>query len=275
MKNMTQRKFFILYSILLFIAIEIFMVLAINIISANSSTLILLLMLIFIAPLLGSILAMSTMKKYIGEFTEKEFSKNFLRNSIIVYILGYIFILRINLLLVCAYTVGVFVGYLINKKIIEKVKAKTIGRKSFFDKEKKTKAYEFKKFTGENVQEFFKINHIQNMKYLVVKVKPIKKKHILWEKTFISPAYLLCFDDTQSYFFELSKKTKKYIERGYIFDINKLIVKKAKETILGYHLKLMFDEGNEFNLYIPKMYLGLNIQKENAEIIFKKITVSE
>lgn len=270
MKNMTQKKFFIIYSILLLIAIEIFMILAINIILANNSTLITILVIIFLAPFLGSIITMTTVKKHIGTFTEKNFNKILLRCSIVIYILGYIIVLKPNMLLVCAYIIGSFTGYLINQKRIEK----NIEKESFFDTNKKIKSFEFERFDSHNIAEFLKINHITNVEYIIVRIKPIKKKYVLWKKTLLKPIYLMCLDNKYTYFFELSKKTKKYIEKGYVIETDKFAVKKEKENIFRYQLEVELEQGNVFNLYIPKRYFGLNEQKENMASILERIVES-
>ena len=53
--------------------------------------------------------------------------------------------------------------------------------------------------------------------------------------------------------------------------MDKIKVERAKEKLWEYALELEFGEGNIFNLYIPKIYLGLDVQKENSKKIFEKI----
>ena len=84
----------------------------------------------------------------------------------------------------------------------------------------------------------------------------------------------MCLDNKYTYFFELSKKTKKYIEKGYVTETDKFAVKKEKENIFRYQLEVELEQGNVFNLYIPKRYFGLNEQKENVASILKRIVES-
>ena len=95
MRNMTQRKFIILYNVLLLIAIEIFMILLISI-SAENASLTTIILTIFLTPILGNMLVMSTVKKYIGKFTENNFNKVFLISNVVVYIFAYLFALKYN-----------------------------------------------------------------------------------------------------------------------------------------------------------------------------------
>lgn len=270
MKNITQRKFFIIYDILLLLAIEIFMILAINLTAENKS-MITGIVTIFLSPFLGSMLVMTSIKKYIGEFIENNFNKVFLISNILIYLLGYVLVLKFNIVLLSTYTIGAVIGYLINTKIIAKIKVKNMKKENFFENEKKIKEYEFEKFNSKNIQQFLKINHMIGMKFLVANIRPIKKKYILWKRSIKLPTYMICFDDKYMYFFELIKKTKKYIEKGYLLEMDKIKVERAKEKFLEYALELEFGEGNIFNLYIPKMYLGLDVQKENSKEIFEKI----
>lgn len=270
MKNITQRKFFIIYDILLLIAIEIFMILAVNLTAENGS-MVTGIVTIFLSPFLGSMLVMTSIKKYIGKFIENNFNKVFLINNILIYILGYVLILKFNIVLLSTYTIGAVIGYLINVKIIEKIKDENTKKEDFFEKEKKIKEYEFERFNSENIQQFLKINHIINVQFLVANIRPIKKKYILCKRTIKLPTYMVCFDDKYMYFFELIKKTKKYIEKGYLLEMDKIKVERAKEKLWEYALELEFGEGNIFNLYIPKIYLGLDVQKENSKKIFEKI----
>lgn len=270
MKNITQRKFFIIYDILLLIAIEIFMILAINL-TVESKSMIIGIVTIFLSPFLGSMLVMTSVKKYIGKFIENNFNKVFLISNILVYILGYALVLKFNIVLLSTYIMGAAIGYLINVKRIQKIKDKNTEEENFFENEKKIKEYEFEKFKSENIQQFLKINHIINVQFLIAKIRPIKKKYILCKKQIKLPTYLVCFDDKYMYFFELIKKTKKYTEKGYLLEMDKIKVKMAEEKFLKYKLELEFEEGNIFNLYIPKIYLGLDVQKENSKKIFKKM----
>ena len=159
MKQITQRKFFIIYAILLLVAIEIFMILTINLTVASKS-IVTALIALFLSPLLGSLIVMTTVKKYIGKFTEDNFNKVFRIISILIYMLGYLIVLTPNMVLLSAYIIGAVIGYLSNKKIIEKMKEKYIEKESFFENTKKIKPYEFEKLKSEIIQEYLKINKI-------------------------------------------------------------------------------------------------------------------
>jgi len=117
MRNITQRKFIILYNVLLLIAIEIFMILLISISEENAS-LTTIILTIFLTPILGNMLVMSTVKKYIGKFTENN----------LVYIFAYLFALKFNIVLVSVYTIGAVIGHLISVKIIKRIKSKNIKK---------------------------------------------------------------------------------------------------------------------------------------------------
>ena len=123
MRNITQRKFIILYNVLLLIAIEIFMILLISISEENAS-LTTIILTIFLTPILGNMLVMSTVKKYIGICTENNFNKVFLIGNVVVYIFAYLFALKFNIVLVSVYTIGAVIGHLISVKIIKRIKNK-------------------------------------------------------------------------------------------------------------------------------------------------------
>lgn len=127
MRNITQRKFIILYNVLLLIAIEIFMILLISISEENAS-LTTIILTIFLTPILGNMLVMSTVKKYIGKFTENNFNKVFLIGNVVVYIFAYLFALKFNIVLVSVYTIGAVIGHLISVKIIKRIKSKNIKK---------------------------------------------------------------------------------------------------------------------------------------------------
>lgn len=127
MRNMTQRKFIIMYNVLLLIAIEIFMILLISI-SAENASLTTSILTIFLTPILGNMLVMSTVKKYIGKFTENNFNKVFLISNVVVYIFAYILALKFNIVLVSVYTIGAIIGHLICVKIIKRIKSKNIKK---------------------------------------------------------------------------------------------------------------------------------------------------
>ena len=110
MKQITQRKFFIIYAILLLVAIEIFMILTINLTVASKS-IVTALIALFLSPLLGSLIVMTTVKKYIGKFTEDNFNKVFRIISILIYMLGYLIVLTPNMVLLSAYIIGAVIGY--------------------------------------------------------------------------------------------------------------------------------------------------------------------
>ena len=270
MKQITQRKFFIIYAILLLVAIEIFMILTINLTVASKS-IVTALITLFLSPLLGSLIVMTTVKKYIGKFTEDNFNKVFRIISILIYMLGYLIVLTPNMVLLSAYIIGAVIGYLSNKKIIEKMKEKYIEKESFFENTKKIKPYEFEKLKSENIQEFLKINKITGVEFLIAKIQPIKKKYVLWKKSIKLPTYIICFDNQYMYFFELTKKTKEYTEKGYVLEMDKFMVNRTKEKSSKYILELEFEEGNIFNVYIPKTYRRLEIQKENSKKLYEKL----
>lgn len=123
MRNMTQRKFIIMYNVLLLIAIEIFMILLISI-SAENASLTTIILTIFLTPILGNMLVMSTVKKYIGKFTEDNFDKVFLISNVVTYIVAYILVLKFNVVLVSVYTIGAVIGHLTSVKIIKRIKNK-------------------------------------------------------------------------------------------------------------------------------------------------------
>ena len=49
------------------------------------------------------------------------------------------------------------------------------------------------------------------------------------------------------------------------------MVNRTKEKSSKYILELEFEEGNIFNVYIPKTYRRLEIQKENSKKLYEKM----
>ena len=270
MKEISQKRFFITYGISLVFYSELFMLLAIVVIAFSRLAMFPTLLVLLLAPLLGGIVALHQTKKNKIILLKNDYKTIFYIVNGILYLAIYFFNLKFNIILFLTFMIGAIIACVVNKKKIEKIKIeyKEEEKEDFFKKEQKTRKYEFEKFNTENIKEFLKINKVDTNKFLLGKVKPIKKEYILWKNKEASK-YIICFDDKDIRFYEIIQKSKEYIEKGFILEIDKLSVKKGKEGLFNYKLEIEIEnEGTRFYLYIPKKLRKIEVQIENGKALY-------
>lgn len=273
MKEITQKRFFFMYGVSLIFYTELFMILEILIISFSKMAMIPTLLVLLMAPLLGGIVALNQSKKNKTIVLENNYQAIFFIINTILYLAIYFFNLKFNILLFLFFILGAVISCFINKRKIDKMKLeyREENKKDFFKYEQKIKKYEFEKFNIENIKEFFKINKIDTDKFLLGKVKPIKKEYVLWSDNTVLK-YILCFNTNEIYFFEITKKTKEYIEKGLIIEMDKIFVKNMKEGMRNYKIEIEIEnEGTRFYLYIPKKARNINMQNEIGKQLYKQL----
>ena len=222
----TQNSFLLKYGAKLIILTELFMIFTIIILYKTNGELLPTLAMLFLAPLLGGIIAGKISKKNDKKVLFKDnFNKSFIIANIIAYVFTYLFNFRLNIMLVTVYTVGAIIGFSRAKKSIKELKnnieAEEDQDKAFSEGEKiKIKEYKLEKFDGENIKKFLKMNNLEDNNYLLAQIMPTAKDYILYGYFSLSKyiQFILHFDDKKLYFFELSRISNKSIKNGFAIE---------------------------------------------------------
>ncbi len=277
-KKTTQSYFLFKYGLTLFIITALLMSIPVSLIMNNvEGTYIPTLIMIFLAPFLGGIIAGEIAKRSKNvEFKEK-FNRNIIILNICIHILIYFSIFTVNIFLIMIYGIGAFIGAYISKKTIEKHKEKIQISKEqaeIFTKGEKLSIQEFKlgKLNGESIREFLKEQNLEEENYLLVEEtltfheKMMYSAFVIWHTTY----YIMYFDDKKLYFFELSKM-KKTIKSGFFVNLKDIKIEKLKKRLIQYKIRIKCKDESIINLRIVKKVSRLFLQKQYSEKLYQKL----
>ena len=110
--------------------------------------------------------------------------------------------------------------------------------------------------------------------YLLAQVIPTIREYLLYGYFSLSSyiQYIIYFDDSKLYFFELSKLTNRSIKNGFFIKFKDLQIKKLKKGLFSYKVHLEFKDGSKANLQIPKRVVRMYMQKQYSEKLFHKLS---
>ena len=275
----TQSSFLLRYGALLIVFTELLMICTVIVLYLTGGAYIPTLVMLFLSPLLGSAITVRRLKKYKKVLFKESLNKYFTIISIILYIGIYLFNFRLNVILLVIYGIGAVIGFLRTKKAIEKMKTNMETGKSdderFFEGKKiEVKEFDLRKFNGESIREFLKINQLEEKNYLLAQIIPTVKEYLLYGYFSLSSyiQYIVYFDDKKLYFFELSKLRNTSIKNGFFVKFEDLQIKKLKKGLLAYKIYIEFKDGSKANMQIPKKVVRMYMQKQYSEKLFNKFS---
>mgnify|MGYP005772363621 CR=1 FL=1 len=275
----TQSSFLLRYGALLIVFTELLMICTVIVLYLTGGAYIPTLVMLFLSPLLGSAITVRRLKKYKKVLFKESLNKYFTIISIILYIGIYLFNFRLNVILLVIYGIGAVIGFLRTKKAIEKMKTNMETGKSdderFFEGKKiEVKEFDLRKFNGESIREFLKINQLEEKNYLLAQIIPTVKEYLLYGYFSLSSyiQYIVYFDDKKLYFFELSKLRNTSIKNGFFVKFEDLQIKKLKKGLLAYKIYIEFKDGSKVNMQIPKKVVRMYMQKQYSEKLFNKFS---
>ena len=265
------------YGAKLIVFTELLMVITIIVLYATNGAVLPTFVMLFLAPLLGGVIAGKLSKKSKKVLFNEKFNKYYIITNVILYILIYLFNFTFNIIMALIYGIGAIIGFLSSKKSIESLK-NTIEygqAENIFSETEKilVKNYKLEKFDAENIKKFLKMNNLEDNNYVLVQVMPTVKDYIVYGYFSLSKysQYIVYFNDETLYFFELSKITNKSIENGFAINIKDIKVKKAKKGWIRYIIKIELKDGSKINMQIPKMVNKIYPQKQYSEGLFNKL----
>ena len=275
----TQSSFLLRYGALLIVFTELLMICTVIVLYLTGGAYIPTLVMLFLSPLLGSAITVRRLKKYKKVLFKESLNKYFTIISIILYIGIYLFNFRLNVTLLVIYGIGAVIGFFRTKKAIEKMKTNMQTGKSdderFFEGKKiEVKEFDLRKFNGESIREFLKINQLEEKNYLLAQIIPTVKEYLLYGYFSLSSyiQYIVYFDDKKLYFFELSKLRNTSIKNGFFVKFEDLQIKKLKKGLLAYKIYIEFKDGSKANMQIPKKVVRMYMQKQYSEKLFNKFS---
>ena len=275
----TQSSFLLRYGALLIVFTELLMICTVIVLYFTGGAYIPTLIMLFLSPLLGSIIAGRCLKKYKKVLFTEKFNKYFIIINVFLYIAIYLFNFRVNVILIVTYGIGAIIGFFRAKKSIETIKENMVidepDSEVFAEGEKiSIKEFNLEKFNGETIREFLKKNHLKEENYLLVQIIPTAKEYMLYGIFSFSNyiQYILYFDDEKLYFFELSKLTNKVIKNGFFVKFEDLQVKKLRKGLISYKIRLEFKDGSIANMQMVKKVARLYLQKKYSEKLYNKLS---
>lgn len=213
----------------------------------------------------------------------KNIKKNFLITNIIVGIISYFILFYFDILIFVIYVIFVFAGYKISVKSIEE---KTISENNLeaFDEDKtKTldlnntnnniyetkyqniiKKHDLNKFDDENIAEFLRMNNLNYDNYFYASDMPGLGTYGLYGSlgAMTMTNYIVNFDNSNIYLFELSKISNKKIIHLIEISIKDVEELKSKDAMFGVvkRINLKLKNGDKYNFQCNKKVYGIKNQ---------------
>ena len=272
-----QSSFLFRYGAILIIFTELLMICTITVL-LSTNALIPTFIMLFVSPLLGSIIAGKISKKNKSVVFKETFNRNFIIMNIVIYILIYFFNFQFNIIMIIIYGIGALIGFFYANKTIKNFKENMKIEESdteIITKGEKIPIQEFKlgKINGESIREFLKMNHLKEENYLLAEMSLTAKEYIIKEMYSLSKTipYIVYFDDEKLYFFELSKFGRKIIKNGFFVKFDDLKIRKLKKRLITYKIQLEFQDKSVNNVQIIKKVPRLFLQKQYSETLYNKL----
>ena len=272
-----QSSFLFRYGAILIIFTELLMICTITVLLSTNAHIPTFIML-FVSPLLGSIIAGKISKKNKSVVFKETFNRNFIIMNIVIYILIYFFNFQFNIIMIIIYGIGALIGFFYANKTIKNFKENMKIEESdteIITKGEKIPIQEFKlgKINGESIREFLKMNHLKEENYLLAEMSLTAKEYIIKEMYSLSKTipYIVYFDDEKLYFFELSKFGRKIIKNGFFVKFDDLKIRKLKKRLITYKIQLEFQDKSVNNVQIIKKVPRLFLQKQYSETLYNKL----
>ena len=260
----TQSSFLLRYGSALIVFTELLMICTIMVLYGTNGAVLPTFIMLFLAPLLGGVIAGKISKRSKNVLFKENFNKYFIITNIVLHILIYLFNFRFNIIMVIIYGTGALIGFSSAKKSIKKLKMSMELEKEdkqiFSEGEKlSVKQFKLEKFNGENIRKFLTINGLEDDNYLLAQVIPTAGDYLLYGLFSFSKyiQYIIHFNNENLYFFELSKLTNKSIENGFVVKLEDVKIRKIKKGILTYKIKLEFKDESKVNIQILKRILKM------------------
>ena len=274
----TQSSFLLRYGSALIVFTELLMICTIMVLYGINGAVLPTFIMLFLAPLLGGVIAGKISKRSKNVLFKENFNKYFIITNIVLQILIYLFNFRFNIIMVIIYGTGALIGFFSAKKSIKKLKMSMELEKEdnqiFSEGEKlSVKQFKLEKFDGENIRKFLTINGLEDDNYLLAQVIPTAGDYLLYGLFSFSKyiQYIIHFNNENLYFFELSKLTNKSIENGFVVKLEEVKIRKIKKGILTYKIKLEFKDESKVNIQILKRILKMYSQKQYAEKLVNQL----
>ena len=121
--EITQKSFLLRYGAALIIFTELLIICMMIVLYFIGGNYIPALVILFLSPLLGSVIAGRRLKKYKKVLFTEKINKYFIIINVLLYIGIYVMNFKLNVTFIAIYAIGAVIGFFIAKKSVEKIKA--------------------------------------------------------------------------------------------------------------------------------------------------------
>ena len=121
--EITQRSFLLRYGASLIIYTELLIICMMIILYFVGGAYTSALVILFLSPLLGSVIAGRRLKKYKKVLFTEKINKYFIIINVLLYIGIYVMNFKLNVTFIAIYAIGAVIGFFIAQKSVEKIKA--------------------------------------------------------------------------------------------------------------------------------------------------------
>ncbi len=282
MKQITLQSFLVKY-ILNFILINSFFLIIIsflnNILSING---IIYILIDFGIPILCSKMASAFTlhkKEILANKSVESVQKKILITQILLGIVTYFMWFIFNVILLFIYMLGVFIGYKIaSKAIINNIKTDNYNLKEYNENNTNIvkneganiiTQYKLERLDDENIIKFLEMNNLNSENYFFATQIPCMSTYAVYGSlgAFTMVNYIVDFDSTYIYLFELSRLSNKNIENCIVIDSNEINYITNKNAVFGAakSISIRFNNEKKLDLQCNKTVANLKNQEENIQ----------
>lgn len=246
---------------------------------------------LLLVPLISS---MISIKIAIGKKKVRiidEYKRRILITNIIAFAVAYWLVFEINILILALYIVGVIFAHLYSSKKISnavegKIATEKMGQVGMDNSNTSTivetdssngliKQYKLAVFNDASVREFLTMNHLNGDNYVFASLIPGMTSTFLFGSlaSLAMTNYIIVFDDSKIYMFELSKLSNKVIEDCMTVEISTIKAMKTKSVVFGIakRITIEFENKERITLQMNKKVAGLKEQTEVIERISRLV----
>ena len=281
MKEISLQNFLVKYG-LLYIVLSQLIVIILNIFGMGA--LIIYLIIVPIASSKLSSIIISKNKKIVDR--GKKIKKNFLLTNVIVGIISYMLLFYFDILIFSIYMICVLVGYKISVKSIEEKISENNSEVVNEEKQNVTEMnntnniyetkneniienYDLNKFDDENIVDFLSRNNLNYENYFFASDMPGFGTYALYGAAgaMTMTNYIVTFDNSKIYLFELSKTSNKKIINLIKINLNDVEYLQSKNAMFGIvkRIKLKLKNGDKYNFQCNKKVHGIEKQLLSLE----------
>lgn len=278
MKQITLQSFLIKY-ILNFIIINLVLLILISFIDILAINDIVGLLITVGIPILCSKMASAFTLNKKEIFTNESVQKKFLTTQILLGIITYFIWFNFDIILLFIHIIGVFIGYkLASKTIINNIRMDSSNLKEYSKDNTNIvkneganiiKRYKLERVDDDNIIKFLEMNNLNSENYFFATQMPSMATYAVYGALGATTAvnYIINFDSTHIYLFELSRLSNKNIENCIVIDSKEINYIKNKNVVFGVAKKISirFNNKKRLDLQCNKKVANIKNQEESIQ----------